>query len=640
MVIILTFYVEGIGDIMSLDIKNYRLDIQGLRAIAVLSVVIFHINPLLLPGGYIGVDIFFVISGYLIMGFIWRDLKQKNFTLLHFYTRRVYRLFPALFAMVTVTTIAAYFILLPSENVLYIKSMLSTLFYVSNFYFYTEASYFNDAMAFYPLLHTWSLSVEEQFYMLFPLLLIWIYRKSAKNILLLLIGVGLLSLVVSQWYVSDDASFAFFSSPTRFFQFITGGVIAIYLQSHNAPKRGNDIAVIVGIILLLGTLYFYSEHTPFPGVYALLPSFGTALVLYFGLQMHYLKGVLENKYIVFIGNASYSIYLWHWPLIVFYKLKVSPTLSVGEAFLLFTLSIGLGMLSWYFIENKTRRHTLEQVTFKPIFTVFLGSVLFSILAVSIFHYLPYKKVQYKNKAYQYLDFNTSNFRDGKCFLTSKYNDIKFYDKQACVTYEEGKKNYLLLGDSHAAHYYSAMASMMKENETLTQVTTSGCVPILPYNGAKRCVELNKWAYEELIVQKHFDTIVLSANWRIVNQKHFVDSLNRLLKHTDKLVVLGPSMEYKQPLPRLLVNLKKNEKSSDIYKTASNYNVYLKIDKLIKTYTSMTQATYISTLDVLCTKNGCSTVTEDGTPISFDNGHLTHEGAYYILKHIESRLFDR
>lgn len=625
---------------MSLNTQNYRLDIQGLRAIAVLSVVLFHINPILLPGGYIGVDIFFVISGYLIMGFIWRDLKHESFTLLHFYTRRVYRLFPALFTMVIFTTIAAYFILLPSENVLYIKSMLSTLFYVSNFYFYSQASYFNDAMEFYPLLHTWSLSVEEQFYMLFPLLLIWIYRHQAKKIVFLLIVMALLSLLLSQWYVGYDASFAFFSSPTRFFQFITGGIVAIYLQSHKPSKRGNDMAVIVGIIVLLGTLYFYNEHTPFPGLNALLPSFATALVLYYGLQMHLARVILENRYMVFIGNASYSIYLWHWPLIVFYKLKVSPTLSVSEAFLLFTLSIGLGILSWYFIENKTRRHTLSKVTLKPILTVLAGSVIFSALVVSIFHYLPYEKRQYKNKAYQYLDFNTSDFRDGKCFLTSKYNDIKFYDKQECVTYEAGKKNYLLLGDSHAAHYYYAMKSLLHKNETLTQVTSSGCTPIMPYQGIQRCTELMYWAYNTLIPSKHYDTIILSAHWGYVNHQGIVDTVKYLQKYTNRIVVLGPSMQYTQPLPRLLVELKEGEDSNLIYKKAGKLKQLHLIDYAMEHYFRLNKVTYISTLNILCNERGCKSITENGTPVNFDKSHLTNEGAYYILKKIEGNIFDR
>lgn len=625
---------------MSYNTNNYRWDIQGLRAIAVLSVVIFHINSSLLPGGYIGVDIFFVISGYLILGFIWRDLKNKNFSLLNFYTKRVYRLFPALFVTVFFSSIVAYFILLPNESEIYLKSMVSTLFYFSNFYFYTEANYFNDAMEYYPLLHTWSLSVEEQFYMVFPLILMFIYRKKMKYVFSILLLLGILSLILSQWYVNEDVSFAFFSSPTRFFQFIAGGLIAIYLQGHKVAKRGSDIAVIVGLGIIFYTLYFYSEKTLFPGLNALLPTFGAGLVMYFGSNAEYMKLFLENRVISLIGNASYSIYLWHWPLLVFYKLKYSPNLSSKEQFGLLFVSIFLGILSWYFIENRFRKGKLSSLTLKPILKVFGLSSLFVFLNIIVFTYFPSKTLRYQQKAAQYLKFNTDEFRAGKCFLTSKYNDVKFYDRDLCVTYKEGKKNYLLFGDSHAAHYYSALAQMIKDNETLTQVTASGCMPLVSSKGARRCTGLNTWAYGSFLKGKHFNRIVLSANWRIVRKDNFQNSLKILLKHTDKLIVLGPSLEYTQSLPRLLINIKENEDSSQIYKTASAYKNLLLFDKAIQNYANIDGVNYISILNIECTKDGCQSITKDGTPMNFDNGHLTHEGAQYILNQIKDNLFDR
>ena len=625
---------------VSFSPKHYRWDIQGLRAIAVLAVVLFHINPLLLPGGYIGVDIFFVISGYLIMGFIWRDLQNENFSLLNFYTKRVYRLFPALFVTVFFSSVAAYLILLPNESEIYLKSMVSTLFYFSNFYFYTQANYFNDAMTFYPLLHTWSLSVEEQFYMFFPLILMFIYRKKIKHVFTVLLLLGILSLILSQWYVNEDASFAFFSSPTRFFQFIIGGLIAIYLQRHKVTKRGSDIAIIAGLCIIFYTLYFYNEKTLFPGLNALLPTFGAGLVMYFGSNAKYMKVFLENRVISLIGNASYSIYLWHWPLLVFYKLKYSPNLSSKEQFGLLLVSIFFGIVSWYFIENRFRKSKFSSLTIKPILTVLGVSFIFVIFNIIVFKYFPSKTLRYQQKAARYLNFNTDEFRAGSCFLTSKYNDIKFYNKDLCVTYEEGKKNYLLLGDSHAAHYYSALSDMMRSDETLTQVTASGCVPLLKSHGARRCTGLNAWAYNTLIHKKHFNVIILSANWRIVDKNVFKNSLNVLSRYTNKLIVLGPSLEYKQSLPRLLVHLKKGEESSQLYKTASAYDAFVSIDKSIENYTTTNNVEYISILKILCNKKGCKSVTDDGTPINFDNGHLTHEGATYILKQIENKIFDR
>jgi peptidoglycan/LPS O-acetylase OafA/YrhL len=595
-----------------------------------------------LPGGYIGVDIFFVISGYLIMGFIWRDLNNSNFNLLKFYLKRIYRLFPALFVMIAISTILAYFILLPHENDIYLKSMLSSLLYFSNFFFYGEADYFNEAMAFYPLLHTWSLSVEEQFYMLFPLILIWIYSKQKKFVIIWLTMIALISLALSQWYIhTDDASFSFFGSHTRFFQFISGGIIAIVFQTGKSSKHMGDIGVISGLVLIGISIYVYTEKTLFPGFNALLPTIATGLVIYFGTQSHYSKFILENKLFGILGNASYSIYLWHWPLIVFYKLKVSTTLSITEQVVLFVLSIALGLLSWYFVENKFKSSDIETIGFRPILNVLGISLLFALVSTVIFKTYPYENKRYMQRANAYLKYDASRFRIGSCFLTTKFNDVKFYDKSQCITHTEGKKNYLLFGDSHAAHFYSALEELIiDDKETLSQATTSGCSLLLPYSGAKRCLGLNKWVYEELIKEKHFDTIILSGNWKSESKKNFQHSLEIFLKHADRVVVLGPSLEYTQSLPRLLLNLKDGENSSQIYKSGSLYTVFATVNRLIESYVTMDNATYISILRTTCFDGGCTSVTPSGSPVNFDNGHLSHDGAKYILKQVENKIFDR
>ena len=615
---------------------GYRWDIQGLRAIAVLAVVIFHINPMLLPGGYVGVDIFFVISGYLIMGFIWRDLQNNNFNLLRFYIKRVYRLFPALFAMVTVSSVTAYFILLPTEGIDFNKSLISTLFYFSNFYFYSESDYFNTAMEFSPLLHTWSLSVEEQFYLVFPLLLIFIYSKKKIQITKILIILAILSLLLSEIFIYKDSAFAFFASPTRFFQFIIGGLIVISIQKNVFSKNLNDLLGGVGLSLIITSMFIYNDKTLFPGLHALLPSVGTAVLLFSGIHARYTSIFLTNNVFKVIGNASYSIYLWHWPLIVFYKLKVSPNLSTYEQAGLFVLSIIFGYLSWKYIENKTKFSRTNEINLKPIYTTIGISLFFSSVSYMIFTFYPYK-----SKVYQYLNYDASNFRAGKCFLTSKYNDINLFNKKECVTHTEGKKNYLLLGDSHAAHFYSALEKIKTDNETITQVISSGCPPVLPYSGRTSCANLIKWAYEELIVDKHFDTIIFSANWGYFKKERTIRSINLLRKHTNNVVVLGPSMQYEQSLPRLLVELPEDKDTRMIYKTAGRLKRQSRIDHEMRGYVKMNNVKYISTLDTQCNATtGCVTITPEDIPLNFDKDHLTHGGALYILEQIKHDIFGR
>jgi hypothetical protein len=252
-------------------------------------------------------------------------------------------------------------------------------------------------------------------------------------------------------------------------------------------------------------------------------------------------------------------------------------------------------------------------------------------------------MEYRHKAYQYLNHVAEGMRAGECFLTSKYNDVKFYQKEKCVTYEEGKRNYLLIGDSHAAHYYRALHEMLDENETLTQVTSSGCPPVIPFKGAKKCYDLHSWAFNDLIREKHFDTIIISANWFytwIKNRQNVKKTIKILLNHTDRVVVLGPSMQYTQSLPRLLVELPEDGDSGLLFKKASRYNFFAKLDKQMQAFLTMKRVVYISTFDAVCDGTRCRTVTPEGIPMNFDDSHLTYEGAYYILKQYEKRIFDR
>lgn len=618
--------------------SNYRWDIQGLRAIAVLAVVIFHINPKLLSGGYIGVDVFFVISGYLIMGIIWRDLESGDFSLTSFYARRMRRLFPALFVMVAISSLGAYFILLPNENIDFNKSLIATLFNISNFYFYLEADYFNDMMEFAPLLHTWSLSVEEQFYLLSPMVLIYIFTKQKAKILLILVALFILFLLLSQIAIYYDKSFAFFASPTRFFQFILGGVVAISLQKNLLSKTKNDFMGAVGLLMIMLSLYFYDKSTVFPGVNALFPSMGTALILFSGQNSRYISWLLSNRIFKLIGNASYSIYLWHWPLIVFYKLEFSPSLSRVEQLGLFLGSLVIGYLSWKYIEQTTRKNS--QTNLKSIYTVIAISFALSAMAFLVIYKISIDSLAYKNRAYKYLEYNASKFRSGECFLTSEYDGIEFFNKSRCVTHTKNKKNYLLIGDSHAAHFYSALEELKKEGETITQITASGCHPTLPYSGVKRCQDLFKWAFEELVVEKRFETIILSAHWKYPEKESLLKSINYLKKYTNHIIVLGANMEYLQSLPRLLIALPKEGKTDMIYKTAGRYQDVSSVDYYMKSYLKLDGVRYISILHILCDQESCRTITDDGTPINFDSSHLTHKGALYIMQEIAPNLFDR
>ncbi|MDB4090683.1 acyltransferase, partial [Pseudomonadales bacterium] len=600
----------------------------GLRAIAVLAVVIFHINPMLLPGGYIGVDIFFVISGYLIIGFIWRDLNNNSFSLLSFYASRFRRLLPALLAMISACGVAAYFLSLPEETSSFSKSLISTVFYVSNFFFYTEADYFNSSMDLSPLLHTWSLSVEEQFYLIFPVLLLIIYLKRPKYIFFLLSTLAILSLILSEALIHVDESLAFFSTPSRFFQFIAGGFIALLGGKYIARGIINELLSLAGLVLIAICLFAFDDKTLFPGINALMPTIATAMIIYAGGNPGILTKLLSNKIAQFFGKISYSLYLWHWPIIVFYKIGWSWGINKYEQIALLIASILAGYLSWKYIENTTRFIKIKDNEKTVILRSLTASFLVGCIALYGLDGVPNRYSEQQQAYSKFIDYETTNFRSGQCFLDDEFNSIDYYKKEECIAYASGKKNYLLIGDSHAAHFYSAFEASMQSNETITQVTSSGCRPTIAYKGKKHCVELNRWAYNELIESHYFDVIFLSGRWVEGDITDLVKTIEWLGDKTKNITVLGPIIEYDQALPRLLAT----DVTSNIgIKQARMYAKIKKANDLLMVEIAKTSANYISVLDYICAdQDRCLVTTTEDIPMQFDYGHLTHEGAVELL----------
>jgi len=370
---------------------------------------------------------------------------------------------------------------------------------------------------------------------------------------------------------------------------------------------------------------------------------GTAFILYAGANAQYITILLSNSIFKWVGNASYSIYLWHWPLIVFYKLKFSPMLNTKEEIALFFTALLLGFLSWKYIEETMRRGYLHKHNI--LLVNIMISFIFTISVYTVFHNWHINRVDYKNKVSQYIKhYDTEKkFRTGTCFLTSAQNDVSFFNKDECISWEKGKKNYLLLGDSHAAHYYSTLNNMLHENETLSQVTSSGCLPIMPFEwGSKKCIDLHRWALNDLIPQKHFNTIILSiANIHRTTNEAIKETVNYLLKYTDNVVFLGPTVKYKQSLPRLLVSLPQETDSTKLCKTVGDYNYVVKLDQTLKKLLSIQNVHYVSIVSALSTgEENCHTLTPEGAPIYFDRDHFTESGANYILKQVKNEIFDQ
>lgn len=270
----------------------------------------------------------------------------------------------------------------------------------------------------------------------------------------------------------------------------------------------------------------------------------------------------------------------------------------------------------------------------------LISIVFTLMAYYSFSFHS-KNISYKVGVEKYINYDAHDeFRANKCFLTS---EISVYAEDECVVWDKGKKNYLLLGDSHAAHYYRPLLSLLKENETLTKVNASSCVPILDSKwGMKQCQNLNEWTLNTLIQEKHFDVIFLSmANFHHTTHKEIKKTINHMLVYTDKVIFLGRTMRYKQDLSRLLLKLPEGEDSTKIHEIAGDYDYTLNLETALQKDLNIDRMEYISIFELMCTKErSCRTLTPEGIPMYFDRDHFTKEGAVYILRQVEEILFAR
>jgi len=326
---------------------KYRPDVDGLRALAVIPVVFYHAKLPGFNGGFIGVDIFFVISGYLISRIIGDQIATRSFSILRFYERRIRRIFPALFFVLMPCAVASTLLFVPREYRDFSQSLIAATIFAANILFWKESGYFNAPAEQKPLLHTWSLSVEEQFYLVFPWLLILLWRLKRPFDLHLLVPLLLGSLFLSIWGVEYAPEAAFYFVHMRAWELLLGASLGLRLVTLPSSNSVRNVASIAGLLMILTAVHLYSPSIPFPGAYALLPCMGAALIIWSGesgdakTDSSWIKNILSTSPFVTIGLVSYSLYLWHWPILVFAKSYLLRNPSALEVTFLITLAFVL-----------------------------------------------------------------------------------------------------------------------------------------------------------------------------------------------------------------------------------------------------------------------------------------------------------
>ena len=491
---------------------QYRPEIDGLRAVAVISVVLFHAGFSLFSGGYVGVDIFFVISGYLITTIILNDINRDKFSLSEFYERRARRIFPALICVVLVSTAVAYLTLLPDQLVAYGKSVVSIPLFVSNIFFWSERGYFGAATELKPMVHTWSLSVEEQFYLLYPPLVVLTVRYF-KGKLPIILGAGFIVSITLSWYLTKiHFETAFYLPFSRAWELLAGALVVVYKSNCPNHARKYDGAVsFVGMTLIAYALCFFTADTAFPGLAAAIPVVGTALVLASDSGSNFTHKLLSKKPLVYIGLASYSIYLWHQPIFAFIRqLEVDAKwMPVGIA-----LTAAVSVLSYFYIEKPFRN---RQIFDKKKIFLLSGIASVSLVALGAFLVL--------NKGF----INRFNPEDAK--LLSQFSEIdgynqKIFDSLNLKPFQESskRKKIFLTGDSHAKDILNVMyeGGFDKDFQFSTKQINSECGNVyleedisafIPLKSLARCNLLGRYesdAVRKLI--KQADEIWLIGAW--------------------------------------------------------------------------------------------------------------------------------
>ncbi|WP_272840646.1 acyltransferase family protein [Rhodoplanes sp. TEM] len=612
---------------------GYRADIDGLRAVAILPVVCFHAFPAAMPGGFVGVDVFFVISGYLISGIILSQLDRGTFGLADYYARRVRRIFPALGVVLSTSYVTGWWLLYPDEFKQLCKHIAAGAAFVANFALRREVGYFDGAAETKPMLHLWSLGVEEQFYIVWPLLL-WAAVKARANLRTVILAALAVSLAWNLWAVGADDPRSFFSPLVRVWELATGALLAqagAGAAGPGAPRRslGRDALSVVGAALLVGAVLLIDREMPFPGWRAAVPVAGTALLIAAGPGALVNRTVLANPLMVGIGLISYPLYLWHWPLLSFAHVAVLDAAEPLVRGLAVAAAFGLAWATWRFVERPLRFGRLRRVAVPGLAAalVAIGGVAW---ATNKADGLP-GRVPAETGGLASWRYDTAPaYRSGTCFLeelrASAFGDC--VDPPAA-----GPRLVFLWGDSHAAHLYAGLRTAAPR---MAQYTASGCPPLLETDFGYRanCRVINEAVLERLVrLAPH--TVVLAAHWKDHDWRRLDATLAALERAgVPRVVVVGPVPQWQIALPKVL--LRYAARSGGAYPERTSWGLASEIGRLdhaMKPFVEARGGVYVSPYAALCDARGCLThvgPVPDGL-ITFDGHHLTVVGATHVVR---------
>jgi peptidoglycan/LPS O-acetylase OafA/YrhL len=505
---------------------RYRPDIDGMRALAVVPVCLFHAQLAVFPGGFAGVDVFFVISGFLMATLIGRDLQAGRFSIGDFYERRARRILPALFAMLGICLLGAMLLVPPKLFSDFGATLVGTALFASNLVFWHKsANYFDASTDWNPLLHTWSLGVEEQFYILFPLflMLVWRWRPRVR-----FLGTGLLavtSLAASIWGTKHAPTATFYLLPPRAWELLIGALPALWTLRPDfarnleaLPQWARRGLSLMGLVLVLGSLVGFDREMAFPGAAALVPCAGAALLLVLGRDSaDPVARLLSLPPLTFVGRISYSLYLWHWPLLVFAEKYISPVkLSPAARLGVLAVAFAAAYASWRWVEQPFRVHHQPSAR-QPVFiTAVAGAVIFSVAGSLVVasdgwasRFPGMESVSLERQTLASADPDWERFDEHRCFVAQAAD----WKGSACFLSRQAQTNALLWGDSFAAAHAYGLFHSAHPNMNVLQYTSPQCPPIFGYDAASRpqCAQFSE-RIVDILRENNISTVIMAANW--------------------------------------------------------------------------------------------------------------------------------
>ena len=622
---------------------KYRKDIDGLRAVAVLPVLIFHAKLGFFHGGFLGVDVFFVISGFLITSILVEEISQKTFSFANFYERRVRRLLPALIFMTAATSVLAYQLMITVDLKGYGNSLVAMSLFSSNIFFWLDSGYFDRVADLKPMLHTWSLAVEEQYYFFFPLVLLIVLRWVPKLLTLTVLTILVISLGLASWASVNAPDANFYLLPTRAWELMFGSLASILifnnvqilerLSTANAFKNG-------ALIVLFICLIWFDESIPHPSMLTLIPVLATLVLIVIPAPDSLAHKLLTLRPMVFTGLISYSLYLWHQPLLVFNRyMSAKSDASVRIAILL--AAFALAFVSWRYIEKPFRHRNVT--TRKQVYS-FCAVSFAAIIGFGLYagqDGLPSRYTKEQQALLSYLQYNAPAGQpkdNAHCFL----GEDETHKALSASCFDSG--SVLLWGDSHA----NALAKGLryKLGEKLNETTSSACLPLIDthFPHRKHCQTTNDFVIEH-IQQANYNTIVLHGNW--ISHPDKIDALSETLAALQtvnaRIIVVGGVPHYLPDLPSFLLT-KRLLLDADSAPVKVEPTLFAEIEaidtKLMAASKQFDNVTFVSALASFCaSQEQCQVILPSATeerqwvPAAWDYGHVTLEGALLLSDQI-------